>query len=223
MLLVANSSHLLNILHYDELSKVDFNLLLNSVENTLTSSTSNSQANRFKWFRMQRHNWSSTSQKEPMSNLSLSVGTGYRLQLALSSTHWCLHIEQPLAQHPPTSTHWSQSTSPPEVWDLLVSDASRYHHREAQNHFPEHSRSPLLAGGMTFPPPSGMLDPCQPSSNTWKLMSFDTTWLHLKFPPQKNNKKLSFSLFIPSFPSLYLFEQCLRCFITSTSSVCLPL
>ncbi len=195
MLLVANSSHLLNILH-DELSKVDFNLLLNSVENTLTSSTSNSQSNRYKWFRMQRHDWSSTSQKEPMSHLSLSPGTGYRLQLALSSTHWCLHIEQPQAQHPPTSTHWSQSTSPPEVWDLLVSDASWYHHREAQNHFPEHSRSPFLAGGMIFPPPSGMLDPCQPSSNTWKLISFDTTWLHPKFPPQKTTKNC---LFIYSF------------------------
>ncbi len=40
-----------------------------------------------------------------------------------------------------------------------------YHHREAQNHSPEHSRSPFLAGGMIFPPPSGMLDPCQSSSN----------------------------------------------------------
>ncbi len=40
-----------------------------------------------------------------------------------------------------------------------------YHHREAQNHFPEHSRSPFLAGGMIFPPLSRMLDPCQSSSN----------------------------------------------------------
>ncbi len=44
-------------------------------------------------------------------------------------------------------------------------DASWYHHREAQNHSPEHSLSPFLAGGMIFPPPSGMLDPCQFSSN----------------------------------------------------------
>ncbi len=35
-------------------------------------------------------------------------------------------------------------------WDLLVSDASWYHHREAQNHSPEDSLSPLLAGGMIF-------------------------------------------------------------------------
>ncbi len=92
------------------------------------------QSNLYKWFRMR--------QKEPMLHLSLSPCTGYRLQLASSSKHWCLHIEHPQAQHPPTSTHWWQSTSLPEVWDPLVSDASWYHHREAQNHFPEYSRSP---------------------------------------------------------------------------------
>ncbi len=152
---------------------------------------------------------------------------GYQFQLASSSRHWCLHIEQPQAQHPPTSTDYYESTSPPEVWDLLVSDASWYHHREAQNHSPEHSRSPFLAGGMTFPPPSGMLDPCQSSSNNWKWISFNTTWLH----PKKINQKTfpfsissSFSLpFSPSLASLYLFEQCLRLGVRGTSSVCLPL
>ncbi len=110
------------------------------------------QSNLYKWFRMQRHNWSSMSPKEPMLHLSLSPCTGYRLQLASSSRHWCLHIEQPQAQHPPTSTHYYKSTSPPQVWDLLVSDASWYHHRKAQNHSPEHSCSPFLAGGMISPP-----------------------------------------------------------------------
>ncbi len=60
------------------------------------------QTNLYTWFRMQRHDWSLTSPKEPM-HLSLSPCTGYRLQLASSSSHWCLHIEQPQAQHPPTS------------------------------------------------------------------------------------------------------------------------
>ncbi len=166
------------------------------------------------------HDWSSTRQKEPMLHLSLCPCTGYQLQLASSSRHWCLHIEEPQAQHPPTSTHYYKSTSPPEVWDLLVSDASWYHHRETQNHSPEHSRSPFLAAGMIFPPSSGPLDPCQHSSNDWKLISFNTTWLH----PKKNNKKKSFSLsFSPSLASLYLFEQCLRLCVTSTSSVCMPL
>ncbi len=153
------------------------------------------QSNLYKWFRMQRHDWSSTSPKEPMLHLSLSPCTGYQLQLASSSRHWCLHIEQPQAQHPPTSTHYYEFTSPPEVWDLLVSDASWYHHREAQNHSPEHSLSPFLAGGMIFPPPSGMLDPCQSSSNNWKLISFDTTWLHPKL-----KKIYIFILILLSFP-----------------------
>ncbi len=107
-----------------------------------------------------------------MLHLSLSPCTGYQLQLASSSRHWCLHIEQPQAQHPPTFTHYYESTSPPELWDLLVSDASWYYHREAQNNSTEHSRSPFLAGGMIFPSPSGMLDPCQSPNNNWKLNLF---------------------------------------------------
>ncbi len=252
------------------------------------------QSNLYKWFRMQRHDWSSTSPKEHMLHLSLSPCTDYQLQLVSSSRHWCLHIEQPQAQHPPTSTHYYESTSPPEapptsthyyestsppeapptsthyyestsppeapptsthyyestsppeapptsthyyestsppeapptsthyyestsppeapptsthyyestsppeVWDLLVRDASWYHHREAQNHSPEHSRSPFLAGGMIPPPPppSGALDPCQSSSNNWKLISFNTTWLH--------HKKINPSLFLYLHLSLYL-------------------
>ncbi len=39
-------------------------------------------------------------------HLSLSPCTGSRLQLVSSSRHWCLHIKQPQAQHPPTSTHY---------------------------------------------------------------------------------------------------------------------
>ncbi len=148
---------------------------------------------------MQRHDWSSTSPREPMLHLSLSPCTGYQLQLASSSKHWCLHIEQSQAQHPPTSTHYYEFTSPPEAWDLLVSDASWYHHREAQNHSPEHSRSPFLAGGMIFPPPSGMLDPCQFSSNNWKLISFNSTWLY-----KKKKKKKKISLFQNLHLSLYL-------------------
>ncbi len=54
------------------------------------------------------------------------------------------------------------------------------HHREPQNHFPERFHSPFLAGGMNFPPLSGMLNPWQFSSDTWKLISSVITWLHLK-------------------------------------------
>ncbi len=157
------------------------------------------QSNLYKWFRMQRHDWSSTSPKEPMLHLSSSHCTGYQWQLASSSRHWCLHTERPQAQHPPTSTHYYESTSPPEVWDLLVSDALRYHHREAQNHSPEHSHSPFLDGGIIFPPLSGMLDPCQSSSNNWKLISFGTTWLQPKLVQRKKKKK-NFPFIFLSFP-----------------------
>ncbi len=141
--------------------------------------------------------------KEPMLHLSSSHCTGYQWQLASSSRHWCLHTERPQAQHPPTSTHYYESTSPPEVWDLLVSDALWYHHREAQNHSPEHSHSPFLDGGIIFPPLSGMLDPCQSSSNNWRLISFGTTWLHPKLVlKKKKKKKKKLSLYLSLLPLL---------------------
>ncbi len=150
---------------------------------------------------MQRHDWSSMSPKEPMLHLSSSHCTGYQWQLASSSRHWCLHTERPQAQHPPTSTHYYESTSPPEVWDLLVSDALWYHHREAQNHSPEHSHSPFLDGN-NLPTLSGMLDPCQFSSNNWKLISFGTTWLHPKLVLKKKKKKKN------TFPFIFLSFPC---------------
>ncbi len=67
-----------------------------------------------------------------------------------------------------------------------------YHHREDQNHSPEHSLSPFLAAGMIFPPSSGLLDPCQHSSNDWKLISFNSTWLH----PKQTKKKHCLSLYL---------------------------
>ncbi len=172
---------------------------------------------------MRRHDWSSTSPKEPMLLLSLSPCTGYQLPLASSSRHWCLHIEQPQPQHPPTSTHYYEFTSPPEVWDLLVSDASWYHHREAQNHSPEHSRSPFLTGGMIFPPHPECWIPVNLQETT-ENSSLSTL---LDFIINLKNKKhliITLSLsFSPSLASLYLFEQCLRLGVTSTSSVCMPL
>ncbi len=143
------------------------------------------------------------------SHLSLSPCTDSRLQLASSSRHWCLHIEQPQAQHPPTSTHLWQSASPQEVWDLC-------HHREAQNPSPERFHSPFLAGGMNFPAPSGMLNPWQFSSDTWKLISSVFTW---------SLKKKNFTLVPLTSHCLARIcsEQWVEICITSTSCVCLPL
>ncbi len=160
---------------------------------------------------------------EPMLHLSLSPCTGCQLQLASSSRHWCLHTERPQAQHHPTSTHYYESTSPPEVWDLLVSDASWYHHREAQNHSPEHSRSPFLAGGMIFPPLSGMLDPCQSSSNNWKLTLLDY------FEKKKIYNNISPYLFLPLLACTYLnnawdlvYEHLLCLIASSWIALCIP-
>ncbi len=63
------------------------------------SALSRKKGNLYIWFRMLQHDWSSANPKVSMSHLSLSPCAGYRLQLALSSRHWCLPIEQPLAQH----------------------------------------------------------------------------------------------------------------------------
>ncbi len=121
---------------------------------------------------------------------SAGPGSGPNLLLQVPGLfNFVCNTEQSQAQHPPTSTHYYKLTSPPEAWDLLMSDASWYHHREAQNHSPEHSLSPFLAGGMIFPSPSGMLDPCQFSSNNWKLISFNSTWLYKKKKKKKKKKK----------------------------------
>ncbi len=82
------------------------------------------------------------AQKGPC-HTSLSPCTGSRLQLASSSRHWCLLIEQPQAHHPPTSTHWWQST---------LSDASWCYHREAQNHVSGCFHSPFWLVELTSHP-----------------------------------------------------------------------
>ncbi len=42
------------------------------------------------------------------------------LALATSCSSHPVHIKHPQGQHPPTFTHYYESTSPPEVWDLLT-------------------------------------------------------------------------------------------------------
>ncbi len=128
-----------------------------------------------------------------------------------------------------SSTHYYESTSPPEVWDLLVSDASWYHHRKTQNHSPEHSRSPFLAGGMIFPSLSGMLDPCQSSSNNWKLISFNTTWLHPKRTKQQHHLSLYLSpsldrfVLIWTMPETWCYGHFLCLFASSRwIALCIP-
>ncbi len=138
-----------------------------------------------------------------------------------TSTHYYESTSPPEA--PPTSTHYYESTSPPEVWDLLVSDASWYITERLKitlQNILVHRSWPVE---WSSHPPSGILDPCQPSSNNRKLISFNSTWL-LKKKKKTLTFSKSFSLsFSPSLASLYLFEQCLRLGVIGTSSVCLPL
>ncbi|KAG1929291.1 hypothetical protein F2P79_023064 [Pimephales promelas] len=51
----------------------------------------------------------------------------------------------------PTSTHYYKSTTLAEAYDQSISGGS-WHHREPQNHFPEHSHSQYHDGGMISPP-----------------------------------------------------------------------
>ncbi len=129
--------------------------------------------------------------------------------------HWCLHVEQRQAQHPPTSTHWWQSTSPPEVWEPLVSDASCT--------ITERLR-------ITF---QNILVHCSWLVE-WSSYTYPERWIPVNLQATTENSSLStlldwkktssFSLsFSPSLASLYLFEQCLRLGVTSTSSASLPL
>ncbi len=149
-----------------------------------------------KLFRMQRHDWSSTS----TLHLSLSPCTGYQLQLVSSLRHWWLHIEQPQAQHPPTSTHYYKSTSPPEVWDQWAMPRGTITERlkiTLQNILVHRS---WLVEWSSHPHPE-CLNPCQSSSNNWKLISFNTTWLHHK----NNNNKKKILPFFYIFIFLFIF------------------
>ncbi len=116
-----------------------------------------------------------------------------------------------------------ESTPPPEVWDLLVSDASWYHHREAQNH--SRAFSFTIPGRWNDLPirDAGYLSIFKQQLKTHLFQHYLKKQSTFPFSIS-SSLSLSLSLsFSPSLASLYLFEQCLRLGVTSTSSVCLPL
>ncbi len=82
--------------------------------------------------------------------------------------------------------------------DCSILQVCATQHQKNQTSFSFNSRSPFLDGGIIFPPLSGMLDPCQSSSNNWKRISFGTTWLHPKL--KKKKKHLVFPFIFLSFP-----------------------
>ncbi len=254
------------------------------------------QSNLYKWLGMQRHDWSSTSPKEPMLHLSLSPCTGYQLQLASSSRHWCdaciknnhrlithllpltitnlhplqkprllpltitnLHPLQKPRLLPLTITNLHPLQKPrllpltitnlhplqkPRLLPLTITNLhplqkprllpltiTNLHPLQKPRLLPltitnlhplqKPRRLPLTItnrGTITdrlkitlqnilvhrswllewTSPPSGPLDPCQSSSNNWKLISFDTTWLH----PKLKIKKIHISLYLFLLPLL---------------------
>ncbi len=155
------------------------------------------QSNLYKWFRMQRHDWSSTGPKEPMLHLSLSPCTGYQLQLASSSRHWCLHIERPPAQHLPNSTHCYES-----IHSRSLRSAS-----ERRLVVPSQRGSKSLSRTFSFTVPDWWNDLPTPIRNAGSLSIFKQQLkthlfqLYLTSSKKRKKKKQSFSLFIPSLAS----------------------
>ncbi len=113
--------------------------------------------NHYKKWHFEMFNIRVGHHKGPMLHLSLSPCTGSAYRTATGSAPSYFHSL--ITIYIPSRSLRSES------------NASWYHHREAQNHSPERFHSPFLAGGMNFPPLSVMLDPCQFSSDTWKLIS----------------------------------------------------
>ncbi len=86
------------------------------------------QSNLYKWFRMQRHDWSSMSPKGPMIHLSSSPCTGYHLQLT-SDIVPAYRTATGSALPPLTLIN----LHPLHKSEIYVSNTSWYLHREAQH------------------------------------------------------------------------------------------
>ncbi len=112
--------------------------------------------------------------------------------------------------------------------DILIFTCTRSHslYRAQQSSAPVHAHTHTQTYAH-FPPSSGMLNPWQFSSNTWKLIFSVVTWLHRNFFKNKipSLSFLNFALFPLTSPCLasIFSKQCLEICITSTSCVCLPL
>ncbi len=110
-------------------------------------------------------------------------------------------------------------------WDLRGSVASWCHHRETQNHSPEHflSRSWLVEGSSHPHPERWIPDNLQATPENSSLLSSLDFVLRKKKKPSLSF--INFALFPLTSHCLARIcsEQCLEICITSTSCVCLPL
>ncbi len=138
---------------------------------------------------------SSTSPKEPMLHLSLSPCTGYQLQPVSSSRHIDIAYR---------TTTGSAPTYFHSLLQIYIPFRSLRSASERRLVVPSQRGKKSLSRTFSFttpgwwnylPTPSGMLDPSQSSNNNWKLISFNTTWLH--------HKKKILSLFQNLYLSLH--------------------
>ncbi len=143
-----------------------------------------------------------------------------------------LHIEQTQAQHPPTSTHWWQSTTPPQKSEIRERATPRGNITERlkitlQNVFIHRS---WLVERTSHPypdcwiPDNSQVTP-ENSSLTSSLDFILYIYIYIYIYIHKKLYFLNFALF--PFTShrraRICSEQCLEICITSTSCVCLPL
>ncbi len=181
------------------------------------------QSNLYRWFRMQRHDWSSTNPKEPMLHLSLSACTGSQVAARIQFKTLMLAYRTTTGSAPSyfhsLITIYIPSRSLRSASERrLVVPSQKVSKITLQNILVH--RSWLVEWTSTL-----IQNLWQFSSDTRKLISSVITWLHLKKKTKQN-----FTLF-PWLCSLSLnlslsricSEQCLEICITSTSCVCWPL
>ncbi len=183
------------------------------------------QSNLYKWFRMWRHDWSSTSPKEPMLHLSLSPCTGYQLQLA-SRFKTLMLAYRTTTGSAPTYFH--------SLLRIYIPSRSLRSASERRLLVPSQRGSKSLSRTFSFTVPGWWNDlptpirtavSCQSLSNNWKLISFNSTWLHHKkwiknslF--QNLNLSLSLSL-LPLLACTYLNNAWDLVLLALPLSVCL--
>ncbi len=169
---------------------------------------------------MQWHDWFSMNPKGPMPHLSLSPCTGSRLPVAARIKFKTLITAYRTATGSAPSYFHSLVRIYIPSRSLRSASEQRLvvHHREAQHHFPGRFHSLFLAGGMNFPPLSGMLNPWQFQATPETYHLFHHHLTHLK----KKKKPLLSSLTSPCLASIFS-EQCLKLCIASTSCSLFPL
>ncbi len=161
-----------------------------------------------------------------MSHLSLSPCTGSRLQLASSSRHWCLYIEQPQAQPHllPLTDDNLHPLQKPEIceWAMPRGAITERHKITFQNiciHRFWLVEWTFHAYPECWVPDNFQVTPENSSLPSSLNFSF---FFFIKLLTTTKKHLCSLSLTSPCLAS-FSSEQCLKCCITSTSFYCLPL